>query len=68
MEVCNAKRNDTPRQVAIDKLFPDNKKGEFETPLVESISKEIILEYEEFFSNDRESCINHEANGQIIPQ
>jgi hypothetical protein len=67
-EVCDTKRNDSPRQVAIDKLFPDIKKREFDTPLVKSISKEIILEYVGLFSNDRESSINHEANGQNIPQ
>ena len=36
--------------------------------LVESISKEIILVSERFFCNDRESSLNHEAKGQIIPE
>ena len=47
---------DVPRQRKIDHC------------LVESISKEIILVSERLFSNDRELSLNHEANGQIIPE
>ena len=36
--------------------------------LVKSISREIILESEWFYSNDCQLSLNHDANEQIIPQ
>ena len=67
-EISDTKWNDTSRQLVIDKLIPKVKKGELDTPLVKSISKEIILQSERLFSNDRKLSLNHDANGQIIPQ